>query len=215
MTNAKSPWDLSRRHFSEMAAASLGSLALGGLALPVPARAAQIGPDGLHVQPWFLQSFLILKEDLADADKAGKRFAILWELEGCPYCREMHDVNFARPDIVEYIKANYILLQLNVIGARTVTDFDGEELSEKKLAEKWGVRFTPTTQFFPKGANMKSGSPGHKAEVQRMPGYLKPFHFLSMYQYVKEEAYAKEKFGPYMKGRIADLKKSGKTPESW
>jgi len=28
-----------------------------------------------------------------------------------------------------------------------VTDFDGEVLSEKALAKKYGVRFTPTFQF--------------------------------------------------------------------
>lgn len=217
MSDSGSLRTLSRRRFNGLAAASAGALALGGaLAMPAaPGRAAPVGPDGLHIQPWFLQSFLILKEDLAEADNAGKRLAVIWELEGCPYCREMHAVNFMRPEIVDYIKANFSVVQLNFIGARTVTDFDGEELPEKKLAEKWGVRFTPTIQFFPRGRDLKAGTPGHKAEVARMPGYLKPFHFLSMFQYVKEEAYAREKFGAYMKGRLTKLKKSGKTPESW
>ena len=73
----------------------------------------------------------------------------MWELRGCPYCRETHLVNFARPDIEDYVKANFEILQLNIIGARKVTDFDGSEISEKALAAKYGVRFTPTFQFFP------------------------------------------------------------------
>ena len=73
----------------------------------------------------------------------------MWELRGCPYCRETHLVNFARPDIEDYIKSNFEVLQLNIIGSRKVTDFDGTEISEKALAAKYGVRFTPTFQFFP------------------------------------------------------------------
>ena len=80
----------------------------------------------------------------------------MWELRGCPYCRETHLVNFARPDIEDYVKANFEILQLNIIGARKVTDFDGSEISEKALAAKYGVRFTPTIQFFPESADSLS-----------------------------------------------------------
>ena len=52
--------------------------------------------DGLYREPWFLQSFLNLAEDLETAQSAGKRFAIMWELKGCPYCKETHFVNFAQ-----------------------------------------------------------------------------------------------------------------------
>ena len=68
--------------------------------------------------------------------KEGKRFVIMWELKGCPYCKETHFVNFARADISDYIKANFEVLQLNIIGSRKVTDFDGSELSEKELARE-------------------------------------------------------------------------------
>ena len=105
--------------------------------------------DGLYRQPWFLESFLELADDLDGATKAGKRFAVMWELRGCPYCKETHLVNFARPEIEDYIKANFEILQLNIVGSRKVTDFDGTEISEKALAAKYGVRFTPTFQFFP------------------------------------------------------------------
>ena len=94
--------------------------------------------DGLYKEPWFLESFLELADDLEAAHKEGKRFAIMWELKGCPYCKETHFVNFARGDISDYIKANFEVLQLNIIGSRKVTDFDGTELSEKALAaEIW------------------------------------------------------------------------------
>src|SRR5687767_4524435 len=113
---------------------------LAALGLAGPARAAAIlTDDGLYRQPWFLESFLELADDLQGATNAGKRFAIAWELRGCPYCKETHLVNFARPDIENYIKANFEILQLNIIGSRKVTDFDGSEISEKALAAKYGV----------------------------------------------------------------------------
>src|ERR1041384_472479 len=130
-------------------------LLAGGVAAAVSLAAIRarseptLTEDGLYRQPWFLESFLELPDDLQGAANLGKRFAIMWELRGCPYCRETHLVNFARPDIEAYIKENFEILQLNIIGSRKVTDFDGAEMTEKVLAAKYGVRFTPTLQFFP------------------------------------------------------------------
>jgi len=56
-----------------------------------------LGDDGMYHQPWFVNSFLDPKEDLVEATEAGKRFVVMWEQRGCPYCRETHMVNFARP----------------------------------------------------------------------------------------------------------------------
>lgn len=155
--------------------------------------------DGLYKQPWFLESFLDLAEDLEEAHKAGKRFVIMWELKGCPYCKETHFVNFARPDIAEYIKANFEVLQLNIIGSRKVTDFDGTQVSEKEMAAKYRIRFTPTFQFFAeRAAPLKSLEP-QKREVARAPGYLRPDDFLAMFRYVREKAYQDKSFRDFVK----------------
>jgi len=155
--------------------------------------------DGLYKQSWFVESLLELPDDLETAAKAGKRFAIMWELRGCPYCKETHFVNFARPRISDYVRSNFDIIQLNIIGARKVTDFDGEELSEKALAAKYGVRFTPTFQFFPDSLEgMKARAPT-KREVARIPGYLRPDDFLAMFRYVREKAYETKSFLDFVK----------------
>ena len=92
--------------------------------------------DGLYTQEWFLDSFLDLGEDLDEAAAEGKRFAVMWELKGCPYCKETHFVNFADPAINQYVRENFVILQLNYLGSRLVTDFDGEELEERELRGK-------------------------------------------------------------------------------
>jgi thioredoxin-related protein len=155
--------------------------------------------DGLYKQPWFLESFLDLSDDLEGAAKEGKRFAIMWELKGCPYCKETHFVNFAQPKISDYIKNNFEILQLNIIGSRKVTDLDGTEMSEKELAAKYGVRFTPTFQFFGERAAALKPLPPAKREVARAPGYLRPEDFLAMFQFVKEKAYETKSFRDFVK----------------
>jgi thioredoxin-related protein len=186
-----------------------GALALaGGLALP-PARRAKgaeayaprLNDDGLYEQPWFLQSFLDLPEDLAAARDAGKRLAIIWELKGCPYCKETHLVNFAQQEIRDFVRQNFDMLQLNMIGSRTVTDFDGEVVEERSLARKWGVRFSPTVCFYPDAP--EAGRPGHEIEVARMPGYFRPPHFLAMFRFVREKAYETGDFRSYLKASVS------------
>jgi len=177
-----------------------GSAVLCGLA-PGRGRAEEpiLTDDGLYRQSWFIESFLELADDLEAARKAGKRFAVMWELRGCPYCKETHFVNFARPDIADYIKANFEILQLNIVGSRKVTDFDTTEISEKQLAAKYGVRFTPTFQFFPEAAAGLKDKPVTQREVSRAAGYLRPDDFLAMFRYVRENAYETKTFRDFLK----------------
>src|SRR5262245_35721378 len=109
--------------------ALLISSAACGLALPVARSRAEavLTEDGLYRQPWFLESFLELADDLAGASEKKKRFAVTWELRGCPYCKQTHLVNFARPEIETFIHERFEILQLNILGSREVTDFDGQK----------------------------------------------------------------------------------------
>lgn len=185
---------LSRRSFLQgLSIASLG-------ASPALAEAV-LGEDGLYHQPWFLESFLELSDDLEAATTKGKRLAIMWELKGCPYCRETHLVNFADPAVEVFIKERFEILQLNVIGAREVTDFDGEKLSEKRMAEKYGIRFTPTFQFFAERAQDLAAKKPREREVLRTQGYLQPKDFRATFAFVAERAYDKETLRDYLRAR--------------
>ncbi|MGB0749693.1 MAG: thioredoxin family protein [Magnetospiraceae bacterium] len=174
-----------------------------------------INDDGSPTQPWFLNSFLELPEDLQEAEAAGKRLAIIWEQRGCPYCREMHYVNFAKPEINSYIKDNFAVIQLNIWGDREVTDFDGEVVTEKNLARKWGVVFTPTIHFFGKESEIKEGQPGSAQLVAMMPGYFKPYHFISMFEYVKKDRYTSQHFQKYIDEKFRALREKGEDVIVW
>jgi thioredoxin-related protein len=190
----KSEYRLTRRH----AMAVLGLGALGLRASPARA-AAKLGEDGLYHMDWYLESFLDLSEDLAGATEKSKRFAIMWGLKGCPSCRKMHEVHLMDPKIEGYIRSNFEVLHLNHIGSRTVTDFDGRKLSEKALGEAYGIRFTPTIQFFPEKTQGLATRSGQAREVTRMPGLLEPPEFLAMFRYVREKGYDTLSFPDWLK----------------
>ncbi len=176
------------------------------LVSPAPA-AEDEGPilteEGLYTESWFIESFLDLRDDLEEARAQGKRFAIMWELKGCPYCRETHFVNLSDPEIREFVKSNFVVLQLNLQGSRAVVDFDGEEMEERKLARKYGLRFSPSFQFFPDTEAEEVGRLAvRKREVARLSGYYRPPHFLAMFGYVHDRAYRVEGFRAYLKRRL-------------
>ena len=176
----------------------------------------RLSDDGLHVQPWFNHTFLDLKEDLAEAASSGRRLVIFWEQRGCPYCREMHHVNLTDGEIVDYIRQNFLALQFNLFGSREVTDFDGAMMEERHLAARWRINFTPTLCFFPATVAEIEGKKGHDAEVWRLSGYWKPFHFRSTFVYLKEEGYKSQ---PNFQRWLADyadrLRAEGKEVKLW
>ena len=195
------------------AAVAVFALAASGGAAEPPKEPAQ-GENGLHVQPWFHVSFLDLKEDLEEAAQKGKRFAIIWEQKGCPYCKETHLVNFANPEIAAFIQKHFVVLQLDLWGSRKVKDFDGEELAEKALAQKYGVRYTPTVQFFPPKLPEGKKS-GRDVEVSRIPGYMRPFPFYVMFQFVQDEGYKAGAFRDYFKKKHEDSVAAGGKAHTW
>lgn len=193
-----------RRQFIASTAAVLPGLAF---AEPI------LGDDGLHKQDWFVDSFLELGDDLETAAAEGRHLMVLFEQAGCPYCRELHLVNFERPEIAAYLTAHFDVIQLDLWGSRSVLDFDGEELEERQLAAKWGVNFTPGTVIF--AAEKVGASSASEAEVFRLPGYLKPFHYLSSLEYVQTGEYKKQPFQRYLQDKFRALEEQGVDPDVW
>lgn len=173
--------------------------AVAGAAAAPRARAATIESGGLLTQDWFLQSFLDLREDLETAAAAGKRLVILVEQKGCPFCRDLHLVNFADPEIVSFVRERFEIIQLDLYGAREVTDLDGKRYEEKAFARRIAGQMTPVAIFLPARPEEVGGRPAHEAAVAKMPGYLPPAPFLALFRYVAEEAYRRESFEAYLR----------------
>lgn len=201
----------------------INRLTAGGLALLFAsflvtsfAAAAEVNDDGLHVQPWFHDSFLEFQDDLAEAREAGKDLIILIEQKGCPYCLEMHEKNFTREDIVKTITEGFVVIQLNMWGAREVVDFDGETLTENKLMRKWGVSFTPTSLFFAWDDKENKPTNMRDALAFRMPGYFKPFHHISGLEYVSSDGYKEQpSFQRWLQAKADKMREDGKEVKIW
>ncbi|KGD96625.1 thioredoxin family protein [Rhizobium sp. YS-1r] len=171
--------------------------------------AATIGEDGLHKEEWFSTTFRDIAEDIAEAKAQGKRLAIVFEQRGCIYCRQMHEKILSDPDVRDYIKANFLVVQYNMFGDEEVTDLDGEVLTEKSAARKWGYIFTPTVVFLPEDAGPRVSV--SKAAVATMPGAFGKWTFLNMFRWVREKGYeGNEHFQTYHARIIQELRNSGK-----
>jgi thioredoxin-related protein len=197
---------------SVMLGTAAGAVSLQKKLLP----AIEASEDGMYHQPWFHESFLDLKEDLLETKKAGKRLAIMFEQRGCPYCRETHQVNLRRPEIVNYLKKNFNIIQMDIWGSREVTDFDGEKMPEKKFARKYGVQFTPTIIFLPDNLEKTKAKHPRDREAFRLFGYWKPFHFLNSFVYIKSNGYKKQpNFQRWLSEHADELRKRGKEVKIW
>lgn len=152
------------------------------------AAAATVGDDGLHIQPWIRDTFKDLQEDLDEANAEGKRLAIFFEQRGCIYCTKMHENVYPDPELSQYINENFFVIQLNLHGDLEVVDFDGETLSEKKIARKWGILFTPSVIFLPEEVN--GDETAIQSAVAMMPGAFGRGTTLDMFTWVNEKRYA-------------------------
>ena len=174
------------------------------LAWSGPADSAEplMRADGIHTETWVKDlTFLELKNDLDEALQKGKKgLVLIFEQPGCGSCRKLHEVNFADRDLVKLITDNFDVIEINLYGEAEVTDFDGEALPEKALAEKMLVNFTPTTVFFgPEGT-----------EVFRVPGYLKPKFYRNAFEYVLDRGPQRKILFPrWIQERKKSQKKDG------
>jgi thioredoxin-related protein len=116
---------------------------------------------------WFVESFLDIREDAAEAAKDGRRLMLYFMQEGCPYCRQLVNVNWRQPRIVEKMRRNFMPVAINIWGDREVTAADGRRMPEKRFAAMLKVQFTPTLVFFD-----EKGAVAH-----RINGYLPPEEF--------------------------------------
>lgn len=190
------------RHWILGAAAAL-------MALPV--WAVELGDDGLHKTPWMRDTFKDLREDLAEANAEGKRLVLFFEQRGCVYCTQMHEEVFPDPVVGGYIADNYFVVQLNLHGDIEVTDLDGESLSEKDMARKWRVMFTPTIMFLPE--EVPEGQSAAEAAVAVMPGAFGKGTTLDMFTWVNEKRYLLDNGEDFQRyhARMIQERDNGKT----
>lgn len=136
--------------------------------------AQDVTPHAIDIPPWFANTFLDFREDVADAAREGKRLMVYVGQDGCPYCRKLMTANFSQRAIVETARRSFVAIALNLWGDRETTWIDGRTMSEKALAVELGVQFTPTMLFLDEAGKV----------VVRLDGYWPPQRFGAALDYV-------------------------------
>jgi thioredoxin-related protein len=174
-----------------------------GVTTALPAF-AELDNNGLHVETWIEETFLDLREDLGDANANGQRLLILFEQRGCIYCSEMHENVFSREDIAAMLDEEFFVVRLNLHGSLEVTDFDGEVMSERNIARRWGILFTPTLMFMPE--EVPEDQTAVQAAVASMPGAFSGWTTYNLLTWVQEHGYdSDEGFQRYHARRLTEL----------
>lgn len=161
---------------------------VSGNALAAEKEGKFLGAAETEYPAWFKDSFLVLRDDLADADKAGHRLVVMFYQNGCPYCHALIERNLAQKDIEQVMRKNFDVVLINMWGDQEVTDLDGKKTTEKALAATLKVQFTPTLLFFDEKGNV----------VLRLNGYLPPQRFKTSIEYVATRQEHKVSYRDYM-----------------
>ena len=147
-------------------------------------RGAYRGAMATDYPSWFKDSFLDLREDIAEAKAKQKRVMLFFTQDNCPYCNALVERNMAQQEIEQLLRQRFEVVAINLWGDREVTDRDGVKHTEKSFSTALKVQFTPTLIFFDEDGKT----------ILRLNGYLAPAQFKTALEYV---AQAKEKAGSY------------------
>ncbi len=138
---------------------------------------------------WFKASFLDLNEDLREVKEAGKQFFVIYYGQPhCAYCEAMMRNDFGNERIVRFFREHFDIIAIDIWGDRTVTRFDGTEISEKDLATAEDTNFTPSLVFYDVEGR----------EVLKLRGYYPPYKFLAALEYLVGGFYQRETLGDYL-----------------
>jgi thioredoxin-related protein len=148
---------------------------------------------------WFKQSFLDLKEDIAEAQKSGKRVVLMFTQDNCPYCNLLVERNLSQRGIEETLKTKFDVIAVNLWGDREITGLDGKHYTEKAYGAALKIQFTPTLLFFDESGNT----------VLRLNGYVPPARFQAALDWVAGRHEKQQEFREFVAAREPGGKASG------
>jgi thioredoxin-related protein len=169
-----------------------------------PAAAADL-PQEIIAPAWFKPTFFDFREDLREAAAAKKHLMLFVSQNGCPWCKRLVEVNFRDKTIVERMQKGFDAIEMNIVGDRETVWLDGTRASEKALAARLKLRYTPTLLFFDERGNT----------VLRLNGYYEPPRFLLALDYVSNGDYRREPdFQRYLQSRGVSADERGSRVDS-
>jgi len=157
-------------------------------------RAQEPSPHAIRIPPWFTETFLDFREDVAEAAKSGKRLLVYFGQDGCPYCKLLMETTFVETRIADKARRHFLAVALNLWGDREVTWIDGSRMTEKQLGQTLKVQYTPTLLMFDEKGNV----------VARLNGYFPAARLDAALDYVAQRLEKKQSFADYMQAAVRE-----------
>jgi len=153
-----------------------------------------LGANPVEVLPdWFKTTFMDFSEDLEEATDEDRHVMIYFHQNGCPYCAKLVEDNFHDEKLVAKLQKDFDVIETNMWGDRDLTDWNGDDYTEKEFSAKMKIQFTPTTLFL-----------NSKGEVLlRLNGYQSIDKMHATLDYISSKTYLNQSYASY----INDLKR--------
>ena len=169
------------------------------------AAAQAVAPHAIDTPPWFLDSFLDIKDEAATVAKDGKRLLLYFGQDGCPYCRELMQTSFTQKDIVDKTRKHFEAVALNIFGDREVTWIDGQRFTEKAFARHLKVQFTPTLLFLDEQGTVTT----------RLNGYWPPHRLSAALDYVIARQETKLSLADHLAQHVKEAARAQLNEQPW
>jgi thioredoxin-related protein len=181
------------------------ALLFAAAALVGPALAQQPSPHAIDIPRWFTPSLLDIKDEVAEAARQGKRVMVYFGQDGCPYCKALMLASFAPGPIADKTQRHFISIAINIWGDAQASWIDGVPTTEKALARRLGVQFTPTLMFFDTDGR----------QVLRLNGYLAPARFTHVLDWVIERRDSELSLAEFMAARLNEPALAPRAPRPY
>ena len=152
--------------------------------------AGKVSGGSMHEIPeWFKSSFLDMAEDTEEAAEENRHVMLFLDLDGCPYCTRMLKESFMNDGPTKtYIQENFDVININVKGGKEIAWREDESYTEKELAQKLNVPYSPTVIILDSEQNI----------VVRLNGYRNPVKFKQVLEYAHNKHYKNMKLTEYL-----------------
>ena len=137
---------------------------------------------------WFKATFMDFSEDLEEAADENKHVMIYFHQDGCPYCAKLVQDNFHDEKLVAKLQKNFDTIETNMWGDRELTDWNGNDYTEKEFSTKMKIQFTPTLVFL-----------NSKGEILlRLNGYQSIEKMHATLDYISNKNYLDQSYASYI-----------------
>ena len=151
--------------------------------------AGMVTPGYEEKPVWFKNSFLDIREDIAEATENKRRVMLYFYQDGCPYCAKLLQDNFTKHSIVNKSQKYFDVIAINMWGDREVINLSGKTVTEKIFSKSAKVMFTPTLLLL-----------NEKGQIAlRINGYYAPHKFEAALDYVGLQMEETKTFSDYFR----------------